>query len=236
MERQFGRLKSFDERSRNFPIRSKVMGLEPKSIYWNCSKVIDQGSDPYCVGFGWAHELIAVPVPVTSIDYDYAVKIYHGAQENDEWPGTDYQGSSVLGGWKYCRSLGWYDSVAWAFSMSDWILSTQVGPSVIGVSWMTGMMSTDSNGFIHTTGMNEGGHCILMNGYNLEGHYFTLHNSWGKDWGINGECKISEDDMNKLRQDDAECAIITGRNDVSTPVPPDPPGPGWCKAKFSRWL
>ena len=236
IERTFGRLKSFDERSRNFPVRPKTRCLIPKTLHWECSKVLDQASDPYCVGFGWAHELIAVPVPILSIDYDYAVKIYHGAQDNDEWPGNDYAGSSVLGGWKYCKLLGWYNEVSWAFSIQDWILGVQIGPAVIGITWKTDMMSPDSNNFIHVSGWNEGGHCILLNGYNAEEHYFTLHNSWGSSWGINGECKISEDDMNLLREDDAEYAVITGRNDITIEPEPDPPNPGWCKSKFSRWL
>lgn len=237
MERQFGRLKSFDERSRNFPIRKWVKAFEPKTVYYPCVKTLDQVGQS-CVGNSWAHELICVPVPVLSIDEDYALKLYQGAKENDQWPGTDYEGSSVLGGWKYCRSLGWYDSVAWAFSLFDWILGLQKGPAVIGISWKTGMLDTDSNGFVHATGVTEGGHAILMNGYNLEGHYFTLHNSWGPSWGINGECKVSEDDIDKLRQDDAECAIITGRYDITvTPIPPEPPDPepgNWCSSLFGK--
>jgi hypothetical protein len=218
----FGRLKEFDERSRNFPSRKLTRGFTPKTTYWKCAKVLDQGVQPYCVGFSWAHEIIANPVPVLTIDNNYAISLYHGAQQNDEWPGEDYDGSSVLGGWKYCRKLGWYSSVSWAFTLSDWILSTQLGPAVIGITWKTGMMEPDSNGFVHATGYTEGSHAILMNGYNLEGHYFTLHNSWGKSWGINGECKISESDIDKLRQDDAECAIITGRYDITKPPEPDP--------------
>jgi len=223
IERKFGRLKSFDERSRNFSIRRFTRGLEPKTVYWKCGTVLDQGSQPACVGFSWAGELAAEPVPVPNMNYDYGMKLYHGAQKNDEWDGEDYEGSSVLGGWRYCRSLGWYDEVSWAFSMEDWILGLQTGPAVIGITWKSDMMSPDSNNFITFTGYSEGGHAILLNGYNLEEHYFTFHNSWGKDWARNGEVFIREDDMNKARQDAAECAIITGRHFTETPEPdPDP--------------
>ncbi len=71
-DRRLDRLPSFDERSRNFPIRKLVAGLIPKTHIWECTQVLDQGPDGACVGFGITHELIATPVPVVGLNAKYA--------------------------------------------------------------------------------------------------------------------------------------------------------------------
>jgi C1A family cysteine protease len=39
----------------------------------------------------------------------------------------------------------------------------------------------------------EGGHCMFMVGYS--GGYFDVLNSWGRDWGNDGKCRIPENYM-----------------------------------------
>jgi C1A family cysteine protease len=56
-----------------------------------------------------------------------------------------------------------------------------------------------------------GGHAILCHGFNVKGNYFKLHNSWGPNWGVNGECKISFEDMDKLLKQHGEAVIPTKR-------------------------
>jgi len=233
MERKFGRLASFDERSRNFNVRQISRGLEPKTTYWNCSKVLDQGTTMECVGNAFAHELIAEPVPVLNIGQEDAHKFYKGAQAHDEWPGDDYEGSSVLGVARYGVKEGWLEKAYWGFSLLDWKLGmTYKGPAILGISWMTGMMTPNSEGFVRVKGENEGGHAILCNGYNHERRFWTLHNSWGPVWGINGECYVSDEDMDKLREDRSECMFPEGRHDITV----QPEKPGVCKSTLSRWL
>ena len=238
MERKFGRLKSFDQRSRNYPIRKLVRGLEPVTKLWSCGKVLDQGSEGSCVGHGIAHDLIAEPTTMLWVDHAYARELYLLAQTLDEWPGEDYEGTSVNAGFKAAKQKGLCTGWRWSFTHLD----TQLGiaytrPGVAGTNWMTGMMELDSNGFIHATGYNEGGHCYLYVGVNPTEQYFTIHNSWGSGWGIKGRAKISFDDYELLRSNDGEMAFMEGETDIGIePDPPDPPDPGWCKAKFSRWL
>jgi hypothetical protein len=250
-DRRLDRLPSFDERSRNYPIRKLVAGLPPKTQIWECDQVLDQGPDGACVGFGITHELIAVPVPVRGLDDKYAKEIiYWGAQKVDDWPGGSYpgaspfyEGSSVLAGLEFAKSLGWFDEYRWSFTMEDTILGIGYeGPGVAGTSWMTGMMEIDSNGFIHATGSDEGGHCYLYLGVDIQMKAFIIHNSWGKNWGRNGRAFISFDDYEKLRTNQGEMAFLIGRHESVNPPPPEPE-PSNCKfsngiAKFlnKTWM
>ena len=229
VQRKFDRLRSFDSRSWNYPIRTLVRGLTPKSNVWPISKVLDQGQEGSCVGHGCAHELIAEPVPCPNITHENAVSFYKFAQTIDEWPGEDYEGTSVLAGLNTLKKHGWCDEFRWAFTLDDIILCIGYeGPMVMGTNWYTGMLDTDSNGFVHVTGQNEGGHCWLMNGVNIEQRYFQATNSWGYGWGQNGTFKLSFDDAQKLMNNQGEAGILIVRHDNGTipgDIPPEPDKP-----------
>ena len=236
-ERVFGRLKSFDERSRLYPIRQLVRGLPPKTKLWECSKVLDQGNEGSCVGHGIAHELIATPVPVPSIDHTYARMIYLEAKKVDEWPGEDYEGTSVIAGLKVAKKLGWYDNFRWAFNLDDIILGVGYeGPAVMGTNWYTGMMDIDSDGFVHATGVNEGGHCWGLLGIDIQMKAGILITSWGQSWGRVGRAFISFDGIQKLMDNSGECAFVIGRHDITVPIPPEPEDDEGCMGKVSRLM
>ena len=217
------RIKQFDERSRNYPIR-KVTGTKPyRSYTWRCSRWLDQGSDGACVGFSIAHELIARPAEVKGIMPRFAKeKIYWEAQKIDEWRGGSYpgakpfyEGTSVLAGAKVVQSLGYIDSYYWSFSISDFKIGIGYhGPAVIGINWYEDMMETDSKGFIKPTGSILGGHAILVRSINIKDSYFLLRNSWGSEWGKKGDCKLSFKDMGKLLKEDGEAVFFKNRHSV----------------------
>jgi hypothetical protein len=218
------RIPHFDERSRNFKIAATLPATKkPRSYTWSCKEHLDQGSEGACVGFGITHELIARPAVVKGLDAKYAKEqIYWQAQREDPWPGGSYpgatpfyEGTSVLNGLKVAQALGWFDSYLWSFSLDELILGVGYnGPATLGINWHNGMMNTDAKGFIHVTGKVAGGHCILCKGVNIKGQYFVLHNSWGKDWGVGGDCKISFADMEKLLYEEGEAAFPVGRHAV----------------------
>ena len=56
---------------------------------------------------------------------------------------------------------------------------------------------------------NVGGHAYLAYGVNTSRGYVSIRNSWGADWGSNGNAKISLDDLSKLLAADGECAVAT---------------------------
>jgi len=88
------------------------------------------------------------------------------------------------------------------------------GPAVLGVPWYSGMYNTDSDGFIHADGYVAGGHAILARAVNVKKGYITLRNSWGKGWGVNGDCYITFEDMDKLLQNWGEAVFMLNRTSL----------------------
>lgn len=225
-DKRLDRIMYFDERSRNYPVRRTIAVKKLRSYTWRCNIHLDQGNEGACVGFGIAHELAARPAEVSGITNKYAKqKIYWEAQKIDEWKGGSYpgakpkyEGTSVLAGVKVARDMGFFDSFYWGFSMNDLALGVgRRGPAVLGLPWMEGMFETDAKGYIHATGKVKGGHCILCRGVNVREKYFLLRNSWGRDWGVNGDCKISFDDMKKLLKNGGESVFFKARHTIALP-------------------
>lgn len=213
VDRVFDRRVHFDEESRKFPIRSILArGAALRSYSWRCNINLDQGTEGACVGFGVSHEAAARPVEVKHITNTSAIALYHRAKELDDFPGEDYEGSSVLGGVKAGVEKGWYPEYRWAFGLDDTLLALALkGPVIFGLNWYDGMFEPDKNGFIHASGSLAGGHCAMGNRISLSKQAVGIHNSWGKAWGNNGECWISFKDLKKLLKQDGECCIPVKR-------------------------
>jgi Papain family cysteine protease len=210
-DRRLDRVKMVDLRSLNFPISDALLVTEMKarSYTWSTTHVLDQGSEGACVGFGCSCELIARPAVEQGISNNFARLIYFEAQKKDPWPGGAYpgaspvyEGSSVLAGMQVLKEAGYIGEYRWAFDIHDLYLAVGYkGPAVIGVDWYEGMFSPDANGYIHPTGQIKGGHCVCIVGVKIVRDkfgvidmlrsYFTIQNSWGTDWGMNGLCRIT---------------------------------------------
>lgn len=210
------RLVEFDERSRDFPVRALLRApaeaFPPRSYTWRCDVWLDQRSEGACTGFATAHEAAARPVkvPVTEA---VAREVYRRARQLDQWPGEDYSGSSVIAAVKAGQERGWYGEYRWAFGLEDLKLAVGYrGPAILGVNWYSGMFSTDRDGFVHATGSVEGGHAVLCHSVNVPGRFFKLHNSWGQDWGVAGEARISWEDLDKLLREDGEACVPVKRS------------------------
>lgn len=181
---------------------------------------MDQGEEGACVGFAIAHELIARPAEVASIDASFArEKIYWEAQKIDPWPGgsypgasPQYEGTSVLAGMKALKALGYIESYHWAFGLNDLVLAVGYrGPAVLGIPWYEGMFEPYSCGHLHIGGAAMGGHAILCKGVDVKNQTFTLHNSWGSAWGNNGDAKISWKELERLLHENGEAVLVSGR-------------------------
>jgi hypothetical protein len=222
--RTFDREVRFDERSRNFPIRELLKGGRLSNKIWKCTHHLDQGREGACVGFAWTHELNAVPYEIR-VETNTAKTIYYAAQQWDQWAGTDYDGTSVIAGAKTVQSLGFMPEYRWAFGIDDVLGAiSQQGPVVLGVNWYEGMFNTNEDGFITPTGELAGGHAILAKGVvfrkrckgcfwwkDLEEPYVVLHNSWGTDWGVNGDAYILASDLEKLLNEYGEACVPVKR-------------------------
>lgn len=218
-DRRLDRIIQFDDRSRQFPIRTLVADKPLRSYTWRLNTRLDQGDEGACVGFSWSQELAARPVEVPNISNDFAREIYHEAQQLDEWDGGEYagadpqyEGTSVLAGAKVVQAQGRIKEYRWAFSLNDVLLALGYqGPGVLGCNWYSDMMEPDLNGFVKPTGEIAGGHAILVRGVSVKRKTVTLANSWGTSWGKGGDCYMTFEDFEKLLLDAGEFCIPVQR-------------------------
>jgi hypothetical protein len=211
------RIPFFDEKSKQYPIRRLVQQEEPISKSWSLNTYLDQGVEGACVGFGFSHELAATPQPVKGLTKDSARNLYQQAQKLDEWPGEDYEGTSVLAGAKAVSALGYYTGYAWGFTELDVALAVAYkGPVVIGVNWYEMMFEPNADGYILPGGQWMGGHCTLLKAIDVEKGFYTVHNSWGKSWGLGGTARLSRVDLAKLLREDGEACLPLRTSKVST--------------------
>ena len=231
-----------DERSRNYSISSLVHNVKPRKVMWQEGIVLDQGNEGACVGFGWMAEVLAEPAspdlqPSESFANQLAFKYYDLAKKADDWPGEDYEGTSVLAGAKVMKAEGFIQSYRWCFSVEqvrDAIIAE--GPVVIGIPWRQNMYSTGSNGVVKVSGAVVGGHCLTITGYdpamkigNKTYEVFRWRNSWGKDYGVDGSGYIKYTDLAKLLADNGEACVPIGR---LKPVFKQ----NWLRTLFNRFL
>lgn len=211
MDRRLDRLPQWDERNQQFPISALLTATAPRTYVWGCDTVLDQGMEGACVGFSVSGELRARPKKVEGITNESARALYRRAQQLDEWPGEDYEGTSVLAGIKAAKEQGNYAEYRWAWSVDD--LATAVswhGPAVLGIPWYSSMYTPVKVGARHwvkVSGEVVGGHAILCLGYSTEIKAFRLHNSWGTEWGDNGRAWLSKADLARLLEEDGEACI-----------------------------
>ncbi len=188
--RGFGRLVAPDAHDKNYPMKKAIRRVElPTSRTWHSKRayVLDQGPVGACVGFSWATFLEASPY-AHQLTNDDGMRFYKLAQDNDEWAGNDYEGSSVRGGAKALQGLGLIEgSYIWAATEEDvWRFVLGVGPVVSGTVWLDGMMDTDSKGYLNLTGGEAGGHAWCIIGASNKRQAYRMQQTWGLGWGDNG--------------------------------------------------
>jgi hypothetical protein len=228
------RLVEFDERSRNFPLR-EVAPKALRSKTWLCRTHLDQGQEGACVGFSWAHELIASPSMVSGLNGQFAKeRIYWEAQKIDPWPGGSYpgasprmEGTSILAGAKIVQSLGYIGEYRWGFGIDDALRGVQIGPGVAGTVWLGSMFEPRPSGLLEVSRERRdimGGHAYLVRGLRLKARIegtvqevVRVRNSWGKDWGDAGDCFIKVEDFEWLLEQQGEFCIPVTRYKIPRP-------------------
>lgn len=206
-KRAWGRHYLVDDRDGNFMMARPTTFLPSAARYWNSKWVGDQGSTPHCVGFAWAGWLDAPPVKHFLIPEG----IYSFAQTQDEWSGTEYEGTSVRGAAKALASLGVIKEYRWAVDPEAVALHVlDEGPVVIGVNWYTGMSYPEKVGresVMRVNGRRLGGHAVLIDGVNTLREVFRVKNSWGKSWGTKGHAMLGIEDLRRLIGEDGEACV-----------------------------
>jgi C1A family cysteine protease len=142
-----------------------------------------------------------------------ASSLYEAAQQVDEWPGSDYDGTSVRAGAKVLRDLGFVSEFRWATTVEEVALAlVSVGPVVLGTRWDESMFEPDDSGFVHPDGKGVGGHAYLAIGVNRALGQVRCLNSWGPGWGAAGRFWLSYPDLDELLADQGEaCLAIEAR-------------------------
>lgn len=155
---------------------------------------LNQGTKPWCVGYGIADFGINAPIEdvYTNTDGD---NFYHLCKLKD---GDGEEGSTVRTAAKVLRDIGRIQAYAFATSVNEvvyWLLNK--GSMMAGTQWTVDMFTPDKNNIIHPTGEVAGGHCYLLNA-KYKTNLIRVRCAWTDDWGIRGEALISIDDFAKL--------------------------------------
>lgn len=203
-----GRLLAPDDRDKKHLMSASLTSTDLTQRYWWSSGAwFDQGNSSACVGHAWAHWLEDGPVTQHGIAVDPFV-LYREAQHVDEWPGNDYDGSSVRGGAKVLVTRGLVAGYMWTWNVETLAAAVLTsGPSVVGTNWYDDMFDPDPTGRVSVSGSFAGGHAWLINGVNTRTESFRGKNSWGRSWGRLGHFTISFADMQRLLDEDGEACL-----------------------------
>lgn len=186
------------------------------SRYWDDEEWWgNQGQTSECVAYAWVHWLEDGPIlqnnHVTPV-LNPAV-VYREAQKIDEWPGENYNGTSVRAGAKILQAQGYISNYLWAFDLNTLINTVlNTGPVVVGTNWYSNMFRPNkTTGMISVSGRFAGGHAYVINGVDTKRRLFRIKNSWGRSWGLNGRAFISFNDMARLIRLRGEICLATER-------------------------
>jgi hypothetical protein len=201
---RLGRIPSVDERDLRF--RMSAPKTDVTRRFWiSPGDVWDQGQTSQCVAYSTNRYLITYPVvnkPILPHE-----GFYEACQDVDEWPGSDYDGTSVRAAFKVLKARGQVTSYGWADEAEMVIRHVlSIGPVVMGTDWTDDMVEPDSEGYISPTGQNIGGHAWLLVGadrnrvHKKTGARGAIRKlgSWGSGWAQKGRAWMTFDDLQKL--------------------------------------
>lgn len=211
-----GRIISKDDRdlAHLMPRRAAARGVNER--YWWSPPAYDQGSTSQCVAYSGVRYLTSGPICNQPIPFE---ELYIECQKADEWPGEDYEGTSVRGLFKALKARGLVSEYSWAFEVGpviDHLLT--VGPVEMGTSWTDEMANPTLKGYVTLGDLEEstGGHAWCVIGAsrtkkNPDGTVGAVRavNSWGLNWGDRGRFWLTFNDLDKLIKFDGEAAVAT---------------------------
>jgi hypothetical protein len=140
---KYGRLYAPDPRDMEFKLRASPVraALVREERMWRTGAVLDQGPFPHCVGYAVYQFLISAPFMARKGRVlPGPVDIYNGAQDNDEWFGNNYEGTSGRGALKWLMKQGIVSNFRMAPdgpTMKNYILLES--GLMVGTEWFMGM-------------------------------------------------------------------------------------------------
>jgi hypothetical protein len=171
-------------------IHATIGKPKPRSHAYRDGPLLDQGDTPQCVGYSTRGFLDGAPLMLKADRDPSAPGIYRGAQANDEWPGENYDGTSVRGAMKFLASLGHIKSYVWGQTVEEAIawMNGGYGTCVIGSNWYAEMSDVDREGFLREPAASLatpiGGHAFRLIWFDAKKQGVLMRNSWGHDFGF----------------------------------------------------
>jgi len=93
-------------------------------------------------------------------------------------------------------------------TLTTWILAR--GPVMFGTWWTTGMSRPSlTTGYIEPTGSIQGGHEVLLMGYDAGKKTTTILNSWGSSYGRDGRAFVHDDVLGELLRNDGDAVAAS---------------------------
>ncbi len=174
--------------------------------------ILNQGSEGTCTGQTLA-AVINFLNQKKKVDIKVSARmLYEMARKNDEWPGEEYDGSSLRGAIKGWKNMGVCTESIWPYKGGVKHLTIEAAKdarsNTVGAYYRllpeishfhsalneTGVIAVSArvhegwqdpaSGIIQKSNNMIGGHAFTIVGYNQQG--FMVQNSWGKKWGNNG--------------------------------------------------
>jgi C1A family cysteine protease len=141
---------------------------------------------------------------------------------------------------KACADKSAYKVTSWGYvsTVSPDVESIKAalvtcGPLVTTMMVYSDFMYYRSGIYKYTSGQLEGGHAIILVGYDDATQAFTVKNSWGTGWGESGYFRIAYSEISTRVLFGEETIYYTVEATPPTPpTPPSPPSPG-CSSKSS---
>jgi hypothetical protein len=160
----------------------KLVQPKPRQRPYNLGPTLNQGSTPQCVGYSCRHKLMAAPIMVKPELGLSEHEIYLEAQKRDEWPGENYDGSSVRGGFKFLTEAGYIKSYVFAATAAEArkFIRDGWGTVVLGTNWYAQMFYPMAGGVLPVpprTATPVGGHAYHM--FWTDATHDFFQNSWG---------------------------------------------------------
>jgi hypothetical protein len=181
----------------------------------------DQGELGSCTGNAAAGAVNTVPVhkPKEKLLHETdAVDIYSRATSIDEFDGAyppNDTGSSGLAVSKVLLERSLIGSYQHAFDVATALSALQKYPLIIGINWYEGFDTPDEHGLVNIAGSVRGGHEIEVKGFTvrspLESSLMLCENSWGEEWGLNGEFHFTVSSFRRLMAEQGDTTILIPR-------------------------
>lgn len=201
-----GRQKEHDPRSRGFAMRATVDRSTWKD---KAVRIYDPIPNPNqtigcCTGVAKAVQFNSIGNRKTGVVLKMAdaEAIYSRNTALDPWPGEwppDDTGSSGLASCKAAVEMGLGGEYRHIFGGADEVIQNVVEGRVISVGtwWYYDMFDTDSDGRVHVSGGQAGGHQYVIRGYDVDKDW-ALGRCW---WGSFRDFWIARVDLDALLRD-----------------------------------